>query len=174
MKDNINEHDMTKKMMDIMRGGYKTKLITEADDNLQPNEFEGQPEQPEQRMAKPPVDGHQPIDTQMDDTYLELGKGDNRYTDLSKQIFDISKARVTSIYVSPNGDIVITGEAMKAGNSALYFTMTTSDKNIRTSSENIQGDGVNEIISKLGGFLENLREDSSEYQFNDKIDGGQQ
>ena len=32
MKENINEHDMTKKMMDIMRGGYKNKLITEADE----------------------------------------------------------------------------------------------------------------------------------------------
>ena len=27
MKENINEHDMTKKMMDILRGGYKTRKI---------------------------------------------------------------------------------------------------------------------------------------------------
>jgi hypothetical protein len=33
MKNQINEHDMTKKMMDIMRGGYKTRLITENEDN---------------------------------------------------------------------------------------------------------------------------------------------
>lgn len=30
MKENINEHDMTKKMMDIVRGGFK-KLIKEDD-----------------------------------------------------------------------------------------------------------------------------------------------
>lgn len=35
MKNNINEHDKTKQMMDIMRGGYKS-LITENDDTLSP------------------------------------------------------------------------------------------------------------------------------------------
>jgi len=170
MKDNINEHDMTKKMMDIIRGGYKSKLITEADDNLRPNELEGQEKQPEQPMAKPPVKGIYPINTQMDDTYIELSKDDLRFSRLYKQIFDITTAIVTSIYVSPNGEIVITGHAMKAGDSELAFTMATSDINLRTSSDNIQGDGVNQIITKLTGFLENLRIDSSEYQFNKDID----
>jgi type II secretory pathway component PulC len=32
MKENINEHDMTKKMMSIIRGGYKSKL-NEAEQN---------------------------------------------------------------------------------------------------------------------------------------------
>jgi len=32
MKENINEHDMTKKMMDIMRGGFK-KIMTENETN---------------------------------------------------------------------------------------------------------------------------------------------
>lgn len=31
MGNNINEHDMTKKMMDVIRGGYKSKLIFEGD-----------------------------------------------------------------------------------------------------------------------------------------------
>ena len=32
MKENINEHDMTKNMMKIMRGGYKSKLLVEIED----------------------------------------------------------------------------------------------------------------------------------------------
>lgn len=40
MKENINEHDMTKKMMSIIRGGYTSKLLTENDGvtpNIEPN-----------------------------------------------------------------------------------------------------------------------------------------
>src|SRR5256885_2146152 len=40
MKENINEHDKTKEMMEIMRGGFKYRLITEDDQNdtLSPKE----------------------------------------------------------------------------------------------------------------------------------------
>ena len=34
MKDRINEHEMTQKMMEIMRGGYK-ELLSEADGQTQ-------------------------------------------------------------------------------------------------------------------------------------------
>lgn len=33
MKEFINEHDMTKKMMEVIRGGYKSKLLTENEEN---------------------------------------------------------------------------------------------------------------------------------------------
>jgi hypothetical protein len=39
MKDKINEHDMTKAMMSILRGGYKTKLLNEdINQEMQPDD----------------------------------------------------------------------------------------------------------------------------------------
>ncbi len=35
MKENINEHDMTKKMMTMIRGGYKNVLLNENDSDTQ-------------------------------------------------------------------------------------------------------------------------------------------
>jgi hypothetical protein len=55
MKERIDEHDMTKKMMDIMRGGYKSRLITEAEE---------QPEQQSDSMVEKEVmDGDDTINT---------------------------------------------------------------------------------------------------------------
>ena len=39
MKQRINEHDMTKKMMDVLRGGYKTMLNEEVDDQKDTKEY---------------------------------------------------------------------------------------------------------------------------------------
>ena len=95
------------------------------------------------------------------------------YKDLSKKLQDIANVTITSIYVSENKDLVITGEALQYEDSGLYFTMALSKKDVITSTENVEGDEANIIINKLSGFLQNLRDDAagtSEYLYDEKTD----
>lgn len=166
MKENINEHDMTKKMMNIIRGGYKSKLITEVE---MP---EMSPDTSQVQMAKSPESGREPL-IKLDSTYVEVPKDDQRFKDLSKKLGDIANVTITSIYVSKNKDLVITGEALQYENSGLYFTMALSKKDVITSSENVEGDEANLIINRLSNFLKNLRDDAtgtSEYLYDEKVD----
>lgn len=182
MKENINEHDMTKKMMEIIRGQQKS-LIKEVEEPV--NNLSQQPEQapltpgddlpePEEKLAKSPSEGREPM-IKLDDTYVELYKDDQRVKDLSKKLEDIANVEITSIFVSPNKDLVINGQGLQYENSGLYFTMALSKKDVLTSTENVEGDEPNEIIKKLQGFLDNLRDDvagTNEYLYDEKIDSG--
>jgi len=160
MKENINEHDMTKKMMSIIRGGYKAKLLNEQDEN--------------KRFAKAPREGHEPL-IELTDDYAELPKSDSRVSELSNDLQNIAGVDVTSVFISRKKDLVINGEALKYQNSGLYFTMALSQKDVITTMENIKGDEANSIIDKLNGFLGNLRANPSEtkeYLYNEKEDKG--
>lgn len=176
MKENINEHDMTKRMMQIIRS--QKPLIKEVEEPI--NNLAQQPElvpgddlpEPEQPLAKSPTEGREPM-LDLNDTYIELPKDDQRVKDISKKLEDIANVNVTSVYVSPTKDLVISGEALQYENSGLYFTMALSKKEVLTSSENVEGDEPNEIIKKLQGFLDNLRDDvagTSEYLYDEKLD----
>jgi hypothetical protein len=167
--DRINEHDMTKKMMDIIRGGYKKTLLKEEEIEATSTMA---PDTSQVAMAQSPSDGREPL-IKLDNTYFEVPKDDQRYKDLTKKLQDIANVTVTSIYVSKNKDLVITGEALQYENSGLYFTMALSNKDVVTSTENVEGDEANIIINKLTGFLQNLRDDSagtSEYLYDEKVD----
>ena len=96
MKENINEHDMTKKMMSIIRGGYKAKLLNEQDEN--------------KRFAKAPREGHEPL-IELTDDYAELPKSDSRVSELSNDLQNIAGVDVTSVFISRKKDLVINGEA---------------------------------------------------------------
>lgn len=178
MKENINEHDMTKKMMGIIRNSQKP-LIKEADEVFAPvpeeedvqNTMVPGDDLPEQ-MAKPPREGRESL-IKIDSTYFELDKDDQRFKDLGQKLEDIANVNVTSIYVSKNKDLVINGEALQYQNSGLYFTLALSNKDVVSSSENVEGDEVNEIIKKLQGFLKNLRDDvagTKEFLYDEKLD----
>lgn len=169
MGQNINEHDMTKKMMEVIRGGYKKSLLKEEE--LQADAPMA-PDTSQVTMAQSPSEGREPL-IKLDNTYIEVPKDDQRYKDLTKKLQDIANVTVTSIYVSKNKDLVITGEALQYENSGLYFTMALSNKDVVTSTENVEGDEANIIINKLTGFLQNLRDDSagtSEYLYDEKVD----
>ncbi len=175
MKENINEHDMTKRMMDIIRNSQK-RIIKEADEPqvgpTQPQIVPGDDLPEEPKMAKPPKDGREPL-IQLDSTYIELDKNDQRVKDLAKKLEDIANITITSVYVSKNKDLVITGAALQYQNSGLYFTMALSNKDVVSSSENVEGDEANEIIKKLQGFLKNLRDDvagTKEFLYDEKLD----
>lgn len=181
MKENINEHDMTKRMMDIIRGQHKSLLkeVEEPQNNLtqEPTQQELVPgddlPEPEEKLAKSPEEGREPM-IKLDNSYIQLDKNDQRVKDLGTKLEDIANVEVTSVYVSNNKDLVITGEALQYEGSGLYFTMALSKKDVLTSTENVEGDEANDIIKKLQGFLENLRDDVSgtrEYLYDDKLDG---
>lgn len=176
MKENINEHDMTKRMMQIIRGQQKS-LIKEVEEPI--NNLAQQPltpgddlPEPEEKLAKSPNEGREPM-IKLNDTYILLDKDDQRVKDLSKKLEDIANVEVTSIYVSPNKDLVISGEALQYEDSGMFFTMALSKKDVLTSTENVEGDEPNEIIKKLQGFLNNLRDDvagTTEYLYDEKLD----
>lgn len=182
MKENINEHDMTKKMMDIIRNSQRT-IIKEADEVVAPVEAPVPAEQsalvpgddlPEEELgdAKPPKDGREPL-IKLDSSYFELDKNDQRFKDLKQKLEDIANVEVTSVYISKNKDLVITGQGLQYQNSGLYFTMALSNKDVVSSSENVEGDEANEIIKKLQGFLKNLRDDvagTKEFLYDEKLD----
>jgi hypothetical protein len=185
MKENINEHDMTKRMMDIIRNSQKP-LIKEADEvpapmaELQNAMVPGDdlPED-EPEMAKSPEDNAAEPLIPLDKSYFRLPKDDQRYKGLVKVIQDIvSAAKVTSIYLSKNNDLVISGNALKYGNgenvSGIDWTMALSQHDIETNSVGMKGDEGNQIIEQLQKILDNFRinaDDTQQYLYDEQIDG---
>lgn len=173
MKENINEHDMTKKMMNIIRGGYKSKLIKEAEEEataaptaepqqqqakqLVPGDDLPEPEQDESKMAESPKDGsHEPIKASEDNfdyTYIELEKNGDTYKDLEQQIKQLTNIyEVTSIYISPkNKDILINGLVTKN----FRFSMWLNQDEVETEGQ-IDSDKAQDYLDKLKRFRDNL------------------
>lgn len=171
MKESINEHDMTKKMMSIMRGGYKPLIKEEEVIDLDKDSEE---KDQTQRLAKPPREGRAPL-LQLDGSYFELDKNDPRFKALQKALTDrVSQAKVTSVYISDPKGLVINGVALDfSENSGLYFTMALSEDSVLISSENVQGKLSTEVQTNLQSFLDGLRADTmgtSQYQYNERDD----
>ena len=169
MKESINEHDMTKKMMSIMRGGYKPLLKEQEEPEVDP-ESQSQT----QGLAKPPREGRASL-LQLDSSYFEMDKNDQRFKTLQKALTDrVSQADITSIYISDPKGLVINGVALNfSENSGLYFTLALSEDSVLISSENVQGKLSTEVQSNLQTFLDTLRADTmstSQYQYNDRDD----
>jgi hypothetical protein len=172
MKESINEHDMTKKMMSIMRGGYKPLLKEQEEPEVDP-ETEQETEQ-EQTLAKPPREGRASL-IQLDGSYFEMDKNDYRFKSLVEKFKDlVPQAKITSVYIAEPEGLVINGSALTFNkNSGLYFTLALSEDSILVSSENVQGKIGTEVQDKLQRFLDTLRDDSAgsrEYQYNPQTD----
>jgi hypothetical protein len=139
MKENINEHDMTKKMMDILRGGYKTRLLIEADE-------QGQEISPE---------GEEQKDT------LSPKAGDSVFNDELKKLQDTVDPRVeiTNFKIYPtDGNVIIEGIFLKRENddTGIKFKMSLASGEIETSMSNIDlSDKVSMLLQKLKGYYEN-------------------
>jgi len=176
MKENINEHDMTKKMMDIIRNSQKP-LIKEADEvsvpmaapaALEPGD--DLPEEPE--MAQSPTDNTaEPLEGfDIDDTYIQLEKDDQRFKDLSDVLMNQANATVTSAYISSgeNGkekDLVITGLQ-----NGLTFTMSLNVNDVKLNGTSTANDNDSK---KLQGFRDNLNanmKDTKQYLYDDNLD----
>ena len=78
MKENINEHDKTKQMMDIIRSGFKSKLITEAEEEM--NSLSSEPQMAEQPTLEPGDDLPEPElnseDSEDESDVINLTRGD--------------------------------------------------------------------------------------------------
>ncbi len=131
MKENINEHDMTKKMMDIVRGGFKNKLITEneEDDFISPT----------------------PSDAIFQDQLKKLKDVVNS----SAQITNFK------IYPNDMNVIIEGTFLKRAtDDSGITFKMELTGRDIETSMDNIDLDSkVNEILKRLTGFYEVWQEE---------------
>jgi hypothetical protein len=135
MKERINEHDLTKKMMEIIRGGYKQKLMTEDEE------------------ITPENDDY--ADT------LDVKKGDSVYKDELKKLQDVVDPRVeiTNFKIYPNdSNVIIEGVFLKGENEdvGIRFRMSLAAGEINTTMTNIElTDKVSRLLTKLKGYYEN-------------------
>lgn len=158
MAENINEHDKTKQMMDIMRGGYKGLL----------REFINTPSldtksNPQTEPAQD-VSDDQLSDTKTnsgDDDSLDVKPGDSAFQDELKKLQDTVDPRVSisnfKIYPMDN-NVIIEGTFLKREdeNSGIKFKMSLAKGDIETSMTNIElSDKVSLLLQKLKGYYEN-------------------
>ena len=127
MKENINEHDMTKKMMDIIRGGFKTRL----------NENEGQ----EDTLS--PQQG----DATFNDELKKLQDTvDPRVSITNFKIYPTDQnVIIEGIFLRRESE-----------DSGIHFKMDLAAGDIETSMNNIDlSDKVSLLLQKLKGYYEN-------------------
>ncbi len=158
MKENINEHDKTKQMMDIMRGGFK-KLIKE--DDTQPMDAVTAPSQPTQDpkpleagddLPEPEEDGKDTLSPQ---------PGDAAFKDELKKLQDTVDPRVKitnfKIYTIDQ-NVIIEGIFLQreSEESGIHFKMDLAAGEIETSMQDIElNDKVSLVLQKLKGYYEN-------------------
>ena len=127
MKQNINEHDMTKKMMDIVRGGFKSVLKEEDGhhDTISPNSS----------------------DTVFKD---ELKK-------LQDTVDPRVKITNFKIYPSDDNVVIEgTFLQRESEDSGIKFKMSLAAGDIETSMQDIElDDKVSLLLQKLKGYYEN-------------------
>lgn len=130
MKENINEHDMTKKMMEIMRGGYKSRLITENEDGADLS----------------PVSG--------DAIYNETLK------ELQDTVHSSAKITNFKIYPNDGNVVVEgTFEQGTDESTGIVFKCELKARDLETSMNNIElNDKISEILKKLKGYYSNFEE----------------
>ncbi len=137
MKENINEHDMTKKMMSILRGGFESKLLKEEIG---------------QEMK--------PVNDDQGDT-LSPTKGDAVFNDELKKLQDIvdPSAQIKNFKIYPSDrNVFIEGRLLEgqAEDSGIMFRMELKKRDIETSMNNIElDDDVSGVLSRLQGYYKN-------------------
>jgi hypothetical protein len=161
MKERIDEHDMTKKMMDIMRGGYKSRLLTEAE------------EQPEQQS-----------DSMVEKEVMDVKKGDAVYNEELKKLQAINPRvaiKFFKIYTDEKnanvhmGVVYLEGAIgsgaggndpnlerswMNEGNrSGVYFELSLLDGFKEPVVKNVSNQDLSELLKKLPGFYQNWEDE---------------
>ncbi len=139
MKENINEHDMTKKMMDIIRGGYKSRLISEED----------------QGQTAP---SDRDIDNEKDT--INVNKGDavfnNEYKKLSETVdpsIDITNFKIYPV----DKNAIIEGTLLN--NRATFKMELTADEVLIDTGSIGLNDDNNEVLKKLQGYFKNWKDE---------------
>lgn len=154
MKEKINEHDMTKNMIDIIRGGYKTKLIKEADEQAQEQE---------------------PNNEDVETTYVKIDSDNSYWKTELKKIQDVlsnSSIRFTEIsYSVPLSDVILRGQILstrQGSNDGITFVFsllggenTNNIKNkIDTAGVDSSDEDIKNLVKSLGGYYDNWVQDA--------------
>ena len=164
MKENINEHDKTKQMMDIIRNGFKSTLITEADDmtaapaapnNTQPLEAgDDLPEEPEQEASV--SDEVAPTQEDYNTELQQLREQINSSVEITEfKIFPNNRnVRLSGIFLK--GDVIpnATDDRKYTG---IYFTYNLNKGFEAPILNGVQGnDLVNQITDRIEGYYANF------------------
>jgi len=152
MKENINEHDMTKKMMDIVRGGYKKQLLMEEEPINQPNNEE--------------IVNDFDSDDQKDT--ITVKPSDQVFKDEAKKLRDIvgSSAKINDFKILPTqGNVIISGSINQGEgeNTGIQFIMSLLARKIQITMNNIEvDDEVDAELTKLRGHYKNFEDEWDE------------
>jgi hypothetical protein len=158
MRDHINEHDMTKKMMDIIRGGYKKNLITEQDTDGMDIRPDSDPQKDAITVKQP---NKEPISKDASGNETEEYSLYNKYDgELESNVGQSVNIESFIIYIK-NGYAVLTGKIIldSKDNSFITFDMT-SNGNIEIDANNISGgDNADIVQKKLFGYFDKWKID---------------
>jgi len=138
MKNNINEHDMTKKMMSAIRNGGNG-LLKEQDELTGPN------------MKPIPDDQKDTISPKQGDPVFK-----EELTKLQNTIDPRVKITNFKIYVADN-DVLLEGSFLNKnyGDSGIIFKMSLASGEIEIEIKKIQlTSEVNQILTKLKGYYD--------------------
>jgi hypothetical protein len=157
MKESINEHDMTKKMMSIMRGGFKT-LLKEEELPAEPTN------QAEPTQAEPQRDSN---DVDDDKDTITLTNGDPVFNEELKKLQSIdTNVVITKFKIYPqDNNVVIEGTFLRGKdvNSGINFIMDLRAGEIQIPQANIElNDNVSEVLKKLKGQYANFCQEWNE------------
>lgn len=172
MKERIDEHDMTKDMMAIMRGGYKS-LIKEADEPIDPNaapaapapaaDPNAAPQAPENdiRALKPDPENPDELVIASSDANGKVEVNPNKdyanvyNTELNGFKTLDSRVKITSfiIYVGDNPDVEIKVTFLPTANSGIDATLRFSENNLLLNTRNLVNTiDVQQLTNKLTGY----------------------
>lgn len=158
MREHINEHDMTKKMMDIIRGGFKKSLITEQDIDTMNIRTDSDSQKDTITVKQP---NKEPIAKDASGNETEEYALYNTYNkELESSVGQSVNIDSFIIYIK-DGYAVLTGKIVldSQNNSYIEFDMV-SNGNIEIDAENISGGDNSDIIQKkLFGYYNNWRKD---------------
>ena len=130
MKQRINEHDMTKKMMDILRGGYKDMLTEEVDNQKDTKDY-----------------------TTSNPIYQEELKKIKETVDSSIEIDEFRS------YINPNNKNVMMTGTMLFGKVMFRFELVRDEAELSTIEPYDLTIENNEKISKMIGYFKNWRDE---------------
>ena len=153
MKENINEHDMTKKMMEIVRGGYTTRLINEVGEV--PNMNNDAPVQGPNPEDSLPADGREDKDT------MTVDPADSIFKDELKKLQSTvdPRVKITNFKIYPTDEnVILEGVFLQreAEGTGIIFKMSLAAGEIETSMTDIElSDKVSILLQKLKGYYEN-------------------
>lgn len=150
MKESINEHDMTKRMMDVMRGGFKP-LLKEQNEELATSNQNIDTMNQEEGQKETAKDVITPV------------SGDAVFNDELQKLRDTvtPRIKITGFKIYPTDENVIIDGVMEYKESegtGITFKMSLAAGEVETSMNDIElNDNMSTLLQKLKGYYENFR-----------------